>query len=413
MSSFTLAAEAYAECGVDVEQALARLAKIPISLHCWQGDDVNGFENGGSPLSGGIQTTGNYPGKARNSREVMDDLDVVYSLIPGAKRLSLHAIYAIADGSVERDRLEPEHFEAWLQWGKARSIHLDFNPTLFSHPMHKDGMTLAHPDKEVRQYWIRHVKACRKISAYLGEQQGTPCLHNIWLPDGLKDLPADRLGPRQRLVEALDEILSVKYDKDFILDAVESKVFGIGLESYTVGSNEFYLLYAATRGINALLDSGHYHPTETVADKIPSILAFFDKVALHVTRAVRWDSDHVVLLDDETKEIAKEIIRNDADGRVLIGLDYFDASINRVAAWIVGARSMQKALLSALLIPYKRLKELQDSQNFTKLMVLNEEIKTMPLGAVWDEYCRRQGVLGADWFAKVQEYEKNVLSKRS
>jgi L-rhamnose isomerase len=383
-----------------------------VSLHCWQGDDIRGFEAGAGGASGGIQTTGNYPGKARNKDELMADLDVVYSLIPGTKRLSLHAIYAISTVPVARDKLEPQHFDPWLAWAKERGIKLDFNPTLFSHPMAAEGMTLAHPDKAVRDFWIRHVKATRKIAAYMGEKQGSPCLHNTWIPDGLKDVPADRLGPRIRLRDALDEIFAVKYDKKYIIDAVESKVFGIGLESYTVGSSEFYLNYAATRGINALLDNGHYHPTESVADKIPSMLAFFDKVALHVTRGVRWDSDHVVLFEDEVKEIAKEIVRNKAEERVLIGLDYFDASINRVGAWVIGARNMQKALLYAFLMPHEALTKLQDARNFSKLMAIQEEIKTLPFGAVWDEYLAREHIAGSDWFAGVEKYELEVLAKR-
>ncbi len=409
---YDIAKSLYKKWGVDTDAAIEKCSRIPVSLHCWQGDDVSGFENKSSSLSGGIQTTGNYPGKARNSEELLADLDVVYSLIPGSKRINLHAIYLIADEKVERDQIQPKHFDKWLEWAKRRDIKIDFNPTLFSHPKAKDGLTLSHPDKEIRDFWIRHVKASRKIAAYIGEKQGSPCLNNIWIPDGFKDIPADRMGPRVRLKESLDEIFSVKYDKKFIIDAVESKVFGIGVESYTVGSNEFYLSYAATRGINALLDNGHYHPTETVSDKIPSLLTFFDKVALHVTRPVRWDSDHVVLFEDEIKEIAKEIIRNNAEERVLIGLDYFDASINRVSAWVVGARNMQKALLNALLMPHSLLKEMQDKGNFSKLMVMQEELKTLPFGAVWDEYLSRQKVAGSDWFEKVEKYEKQILSNR-
>jgi L-rhamnose isomerase len=290
---------------------------------------------------------------------------------------------------------------------------IDFNPTLFSHPMAASGLTLSSPDKTIRDFWIRHVKACRKIAAYIGEKQGSPCLHNIWIPDGLKDVPADRLGPRQRLKESLDEILFVKYDRNHIIDVVESKVFGIGLESYTVGSADFYLGYAAKAGINVLLDNGHYHPTELVSDKIPSLLLFFDKIALHVTRGVRWDSDHVVLFEDEVKEIAKEIIRNNAVDRVLIGLDYFDASINRIAAWVTGARNMQKALLNALLLPHGELKKLQDAGDFSKLLVCQEELKTLPFGAVWDEYLKRQKIAGADWYTAVEKYENDVLKLRT
>jgi L-rhamnose isomerase len=398
--------------GVDTEEAMKRCARIPVSLHCWQGDDVSGLEQGRGALSGGIQATGNYPGKARNKDELFKDLEFAYSFIPGKKRLNLHAMYAVSEDPVPRDRLESRHFEAWLAWAGERGIGIDFNPSLFSHPLAAGGMTLSHPDKEIRDFWIRHVKACRKIAAYIGEQQGSPCLNDIWIPDGLKDIPADRLGPRQRLREALDEIFSVKYDPRFIVDAVESKVFGIGLESYTVGSAEFYLSYAATRGVNALMDNGHYHPTELVSDKIPSLLLFFDKIALHITRPVRWDSDHVVLFEDELKEIAKEIIRNQAEDRVLIGLDYFDASINRIAAWVIGARNAQKALLWALLMPHAELKALQDSGNFTKLMVMQEEFKTLPFGEVWNEYLVREKAPGGGWYGKVEEYEKNVLSQR-
>ncbi|GHV88163.1 L-rhamnose isomerase [Spirochaetia bacterium] len=408
---YETARKKYQAWGIDTEQAIKKCGDIPVSLHCWQGDDVMGFEQGSGGASGGIQTTGNYPGRARNGKELMADLEFAYSLIPGKKRLNLHAIYAISDTPVERDAIEPRHFDPWLEWAARRGIDLDFNPTLFSHPRASDGLTLSHPDKAVRDFWIRHVKACRRIAAYLGEKQGTPCLNNIWIPDGLKNPPADRLTPRIRLRDSLDEIFLVKYDKRHIIDAAESKVFGIGLESYTVGSSEFYLGYAATRGINVLLDSGHFHPTELVSDKIPAMLAFFEKVPLHVTRAVRWDSDHVVLFEDETKEIACEIIRNKAEDRVLIGLDYFDASINRIAAWVTGTRNMQKALLNALLIPHDDLKALQDAGNFTKLLVMQEELKTLPLGAVWEEYLARQGI-AAGWYAAVEQYERDVLQKR-
>jgi L-rhamnose isomerase len=342
----------------------------------------------------------------------MADLDFVFGLIPGTKRLNLHAMYAIGE-AVGRDVLTPAHFTPWLEWARERGIGIDMNPTLFSHPMVKDGLTLSHPALPVRDYWICHVKACREIAADIGKAQGSPCLNNIWIPDGFKDVPADRLGPRIRLRDSLDEIFAVKYDKAYIIDAVESKLFGIGLESYTVGSSEFYLAYAATRGINALLDSGHFHPTEKVADKIPALLAFFDKVALHISRGVHWDSDHGVLFDDAVRDIAVEIIRNHAEERVLIGLDYFDASINRLAAWAVGARNTQKALLSALLMPHNAQRELQDRGHFSRLMVCLEELKTLPFSAVWDEYLVRQGVAGAEWFRKVENYELDVLYKRA
>ena len=402
----------YKKWGVDTEDALERCAAIPLSLHCWQGDDVTGFEKNAGPLSGGIQTTGNYPGKARNKDELMKDLDFVYSLIPGAKRLNLHAHYAITDAAVSRDMVEPEHFKPWLTWAKQRGIGLDFNATPFSHPMASSGLTLSSPDRKIREYWIRHCKATRKIAAFFGENQGSPALHDIWIPDGLKDIPADRLGPRERLRDALDEIYAVKYSRDHIVDVVESKLFGIGLESYTSGSSEFYIAYAASRGIYVLLDNGHYHPTELVSDKISALLSLFDKVALHVTRSVHWDSDHVVLFEDEVKEIAKEIIRNRAEKRVLIGLDYFDAGINRIAAWAVGARNFQKALLWALLIPHGELKALQDSENYSKLMVMQEELKTLPFGDIWEEYLGRQKTPGRDWYGLVEKYEEETLKKR-
>lgn len=407
---YQAAKQEYAAFGVDTEQAIKRLSAIPVSLHCWQGDDVQGFLNKDA-LSGGIQTTGNYPGKARNFEELKKDLEVAFSLIPGKKRLNLHAIYAVSDKKVELDKLTIKEFEPWLDWALPKGIAIDFNPTFFSHPMVKDGLTLSSPDKKVRDFWIAHAKACRAIAAEIGKRQGSPCLHNTWIPDGLKDVPSDRLAPRMRLKESLDEIFSVKYPKEYILDSVESKVFGIGVESYTVGSSEFYMNYAAKNDILCLLDNGHYHPTEVVSDKIPSMLAFYDKVALHVTRGVRWDSDHVVLFEDELKEIAKEIVRNNADQRVLIGLDYFDASINRISAWVVGDRNMHKALLYALLLPNEKLKKMQDAGNFTELMYETEQTKTMPFGAVWEEYLRRQNV-PARWFETVRKYEKEVLSLR-
>lgn len=412
-SQFDYAKKRYEEFGVDISAALEKLAEIPISIHCWQGDDVIGFENTGE-LTGGIATTGNYPGKARCYQELMADFDKAISLIPGKKRISLHASYAITDEPVGRDALEPKHFEKWLEYAKSRGLGVDFNPTFFSHPLAADSLTLSNPNDEIRNFWIRHAKACRKIAAYFGKELGTPCVNNIWVPDGYKDIPADRLSPRLRLKDSLDEIYSVEYDEKYIIDAVESKVFGIGLESYTVGSSEFYLNYAAGRkGVYNLLDNGHYHPTEFVSDKIPALLAFAEKLPLHVTRAVRWDSDHVVLFEDELKEIAKEIVRCDALDRVLIGLDYFDASINRIAAWIIGTRSMQKALLSALLMPHKMLAELQDAGNFTKIMMVNEEMKTLPFGEIWQQYCLTQNVPGdMSWFDEVMEYEKTVLRKR-
>ena len=409
--AFELAKKQFAAFGVDAEAALERVAKIPVSIHCWQGDDIHGFVGSGE-LTGGIQTTGNYPGAARNPAELMADFDEVLKLVPGKKRINLHAIYAISDKPVEMDKLHYDQFEKWVEYAQARGIGIDFNPTLFSHPMVVDGLTLSSPKKEVREYWINHVKACRAVSAEIGKRLGTPCLCNLWIADGFKDTPADRLGPRLRLKESLDEIYSVKYPAEYLVDSVESKVFGIGVESYTTGSNEFYQNYAAKSGVCCLLDNGHYHPLEYVSDKIPSLLAFYDKVALHVTRGVRWDSDHVIRLEDEILEIAKEIIRNGADEKVLIGLDYFDASINRVAAWVTGARNMQRALLIAALQPHAQMKKLQDEAKFTDLLVLSEEIKTLPYGAVWEEYLRRQNTPGSEWFGEVRKYEKEVLSKR-
>lgn len=402
----------YSRIGVNTDAAIEKLSKIKISIHCWQGDDINGFEGSGG-ASGGIATTGNYPGKARTPEELMSDLDKALSLIPGKNKINLHAIYAITDEKVGRNELRPEHFAKWAEFAKERGLGIDFNPTLFSHPMAADGLTLSHPDKKVRDYWIQHCQACRKIAEYFGKELGQPCLNNIWIPDGYKDIPADRLGPRQRLKDSLDEIFSQQVDSRYVIDCVESKVFGIGLESYTVGSHEFYMNYAAKNNIYYLLDNGHYHPTETVSDKIPSMLLFADKLALHITRPVHWDSDHVVLLDDELKEIAKEIVRCDALDRVLIGLDYFDASINRISAWVVGTRNLQKALLYAMLMPHDRLKTMQNEANFTELMVMNEELKVYPFGDIWNRFCELNNVpQREDWFQTVLEYEKDVLSKR-
>ncbi len=411
---YELAKEQYGKLGVDTEAVLETLKNIPISMHCWQGDDVIGFDHDG-PLTGGIQTTGNYPGKARTPEELMADIEKAFSLIPGKHKVNLHACYAIFEEGefVDRDKLETKHFAKWVEFGKKNGVAFDFNPTCFSHSMAEDGLTLSSPDEKVRKFWVEHCKACIRISEYLATEQGSPCAMNIWIPDGMKDVPADRLGPRARFKQSLDEILAIPYDKEKVLVCLESKVFGIGMESYTVGSSEFTLSYAAKNGIISLLDNGHYHPTEVVSDKIPSMLLFNDKIALHVTRGVRWDSDHVVLLDDETKEIAKEIVRNDAIDRVLLALDYFDASINRIAAWVIGMRNMQKALLYALLSPNKKLKALQDEGKFTELMMQQEEIKTYPFGDIWNEFCERNGVpVGESWFKDVEEYEENVLLKR-
>lgn len=408
------AREMYQKIGVDTDKAIEKLMATPISIHCWQGDDVIGFD-GSDSLSGGISTTGNYPGRARTPEELMADFDKAISLIPGKHRINLHASYAIMDGEkVDRNKLEPKHFQKWIDFAKERGMGIDFNPTFFSHPMVKDNLTLSHPDEAVRNFWIEHGIACRRIAAYIGKELGTPCLNNIWIPDGYKDIPADRLGPRARLKDSLDKILAEPLDKKYVLDAVESKVFGIGLEAYTVGSHEFYMNYAAKNNILCLLDNGHYHPTEMVSDKIPSMLLFYDKLALHVTRPMRWDSDHVVLFDDETREIAKEIVRCDALDRVMIGLDYFDASINRVAAWVVGTRNMQKALLYALLMPHACLKKMQDEADYTDMMMQMEELKTYPFGDVWDYVCEQNSVpVKEDWMKVVKDYEKDVLSKRS
>ena len=408
------AKELYKEIGVDTDKAIESLKNYKISMHCWQGDDVMGFDNDG-PLTGGIQTTGNYPGRARTPEELMADIDKVLSLVAGKHKINLHACYAIfEDGNrVDRDAIKPEHFKKWVEFAKERGLGLDFNPTFFSHKMVKDNLTLSSPDEEVRKFWIRHGQACIKISEYFATELGQPCLMNIWIPDGYKDIPADRVAPRRRFKESLDEILSIDYDKSKVLVCLESKVFGIGVESYTVGSSEFTINYAASKGILPLMDNGHYHPTEVVSDKISSMLLFNDKMALHVTRPVRWDSDHVVLFDDETKEIAKEIVRNDAMDKVLVGLDYFDASINRISAWTVGMRNFQKAMLYALLSPNEKLKNLQEEGKLTELMMLQEEVKTYPLGAVWDYFCETNGVpQRSEWYKEVEKYEKEVLSKR-
>ncbi|MEG1426219.1 MAG: L-rhamnose isomerase [Oscillospiraceae bacterium] len=403
----------YETLGVDTEQAIAKLREIPISIHCWQGDDVIGFENSGASLSGGIQATGNYPGKARNFQELKADFTEAIHLIPGKKRINLHAFYGVfGSESVDRDAIEYRHFAPWVDFAKEQNLGIDFNPTFFSHSMVKNGLTLSSPDEEVRGFWVRHGIACRRIAQKISEELGSPVLNNVWIPDGFKDVPADRLSPRLRLKKSLDEIFEEELPG--VIDCVESKVFGIGLEAFTVGSNEFYMAYAAThKGVYNLLDNGHYHPTEMVSDKISSLLTFFDKLPLHVTRPVRWDSDHVVLFEDELREIAKEIVRNNATERVLIGLDFFDASINRVAAWVIGTRNMQKALLWALLMPHASMKRLQDTAQFTQLMMLSEELKTAPFGDVWEEYCRRQGVPENEaWFAEVQKYETEILLKR-
>lgn len=410
---YEAAKEIYRAAGVDTDAALEALKNIPVSMHCWQGDDVIGFDGAGA-LSGGIQATGNYPGRARTPEELMADMDEALSLIPGTHRINLHASYAVFEEGewADRDKLEPKHFAKWVEFAKERGLGIDFNPTLFSHAK-AENATLSSEVLEIRKFWIDHVKACIRISEYFAKELGTPCTMNIWIPDGFKDIPADRTAPRARLKDSLDQILSIDYDKSSVFVAVESKVFGIGMESCTVGSHEFYMNYASKNDILCLLDSGHYHPTEVVSDKISSMLLFFDKVALHVTRPVRWDSDHVVLFDDETRAIAGEIIRGGAD-RVLLALDFFDASINRISAWVVGMRNMQKALLNALLLPSARMVELQNNRQFTELMMLSEEMKTYPLGDVWDYFCEQNGApVKEAWFEEVKRYEADVLAKRS
>ena len=409
MSRYEEAKKIYASLGVDTDKAIETLKNVTVSVHCWQGDDVVGFDSG-EALSGGIQTTGNYPGKASTPHELMQDMDKAFSLMPGKKKLNIHACYAIGE-NIDRSDLKEEHFKPWIDFAKERGMGIDFNPTFFSHPMVKENLTLSSPDDEVRKYWIKHGQCCVKLSEYFANETGEPCVMNIWIPDGYKDVPADRMGPRARFKDSLDEILSVPYDKSKVYITLESKVFGIGLEAYTVGSAEFALSYADYKGITPLMDNGHYHPTEMVSDKISSLLLFNEKIALHVTRPMRWDSDHVVLFDDETKEIAREIVRNDALDRVFIATDYFDASINRISAWVTGIRNVHKALLFALLQPNAKLKELQESDNMTELMVLQEELKTAPLGDVWNEYLASEG-LGNDYLTEIKAYEKDVLSKR-
>lgn len=411
ITRYESAKEIYSKLDIDTEVAIKTLNEIKISMHCWQGDDVGGFESN-KELSGGIQTTGNYPGKANNPEQLMADIEKTLSLIPGKHRINLHASYAIFDGKpVDRDQLENKHFSKWVEFAKKYDLGLDFNPTFFSHPL-SESATLSSEDEKIRAFWIEHGKRCIRISEYFAKELGTPTLMNIWIPDGYKDTPADRLAPRARLKDSLDQILSIEYDKTLVNIAVESKVFGIGMESYTVGSHEFYMNYAAKNDILCLLDNGHFHPTEKVSDKISSMLMFFDKVALHVTRPVRWDSDHVVILDDEIKEIAKEIIINGHE-KTIIGLDFFDASINRIAAWVIGMRNMQKALLIALLTPHQKLAQLQKDRKLTELLMLQEELKTLPFGDIWQELCNRSGIEASyKWFNEIDKYETEVLLKR-
>jgi len=413
--AYILARERYAGLGVNADQAIEMLKGVSLSLHCWQGDDVGGFENTGEGLSGGIAATGNYPGKARTADELRKDLDKAYSLIPGKHRLNLHAIYAETGGKrVERDELAPEHFKNWADWAKLNQHGLDFNPTLFSHPLAASGFTLASYDPAVRRFWIDHCIACRKIGEYFGQTLGTPCVTNIWIPDGFKDTPVDRKTPRAMLKESLDAVLAQPINPSFNLDAVEGKLFGLGAESYTVGSHEFYLGYAVSKNVLLCLDAGHFHPTETIADKLSAVLVYVPEVLLHVSRGVRWDSDHVVAYTDDLQAIAQEIVRGEYLQRVHIGLDYFDASINRVAAWAIGSRNTLRALLAALLEPIGMMKELEISGNYTKRLALLEELKGMPFGAVWDYYCMTQGVpVGLGFMDEIQAYESGELAKRA
>ena len=417
MSRYDEAKQIYAKYGVDTDKAIEKLKNISVSLHCWQGDDVRGFDTDpNKPLTGGIQTTGNYPGRASTPEELMEDIDEVLKLIPGKIKLNLHSSYAIFDDEnpwVDRDKIEPKHFKKWVDFCKERGLGCDFNPTFFSHPK-CDPLTLSSPNEETRKFWIEHGKACIRISNYLAKELGEPCVMNIWTGDGFKDIPADRIGPRERYRNSIDEILSEPYDFNMVKPCVESKVFGIGVEAYTVGSAEFALGYAAVNKDKCipLMDNGHYHPTEVVSDKISALLTFFPEIALHITRPIRWDSDHVVLFDDETKEIAKEIVRCcGLDGKVNIALDYFDASINRISAWVTGVRNVQKALLFALLEPSNSLENMQNNSDFTQLMIVQEELKTAPFGDIWNEYLERENT-PVEYFAEVKRYEQEVLSKR-
>ena len=415
MTRYESAKAIYKKYGIDTDKVIEKLKTVPISIHCWQGDDVIGFDHDG-PLTGGIQTTGNYPGKATTPEQLMADIDKVLQLCPGKKKLNLHACYEIFEEGefVDRDKIEPKHFKKWVDFAKERDMGIDFNPTFFSHDKVKNGLTLASPDKDIRDFWIEHGRACIRISEYFANETGVPCVMNIWTGDGMKDIPADRMGPRKLYKESIEKILEEPFDKQKVKPCVESKVFGIGVESYTCGSAEFTLSFAATHeGCLPLMDNGHYHPTEVVSDKIPALLCFFDEIALHITRGVRWDSDHVVAYDDETREMAKEIVRSDALDRVYMALDYFDASINRIAAWTVGIRNWQKALLNAMLTPSRMLKELQDEGDYTKLFVYQEEIKNLPVSDVWAQYCESCNVTADEtWFDEVKKYEEEVLLKR-
>jgi L-rhamnose isomerase len=413
-AAFRPAQERYGKRGVDVARALKALSRAPVSLHCWQGDDVAGFETDPTALGGGLVATGNYPGKARTPDELRADLELALSLIPGRHRVNLHAIYGEFGGRrVDRDGIGPEHFAEWIAWAKALKLGLDFNPTCFSHPKAADGCTLSHRDRGIRQFWIEHCRRCRRIGAVMGRALGSPCVANLWIPDGAKDTPADRRGPRERLRESLDAVFAAKLDSRHVLDSVEPKLYGIGSESYVVGSHEFYLGYAVSRGKLLCLDAGHYHPTESIADKLSSVLEFLPEILLHVSRGVRWDSDHVVILNDDLLAIAREIVANAYLDRVHLGLDYFDASINRIAAWVIGARNLLRALLMALLEP-PGIKAAEAAGDLTSRLALQEEARTLPFGAVWDFYCETQGVpVGEAWLAQVNRYERAVLARRT
>ena len=413
-SAYAIARESYAQIGVDTEAAIERLKNVSISMHCWQGDDVGGFEGTGAELGSGLAVTGNYPGRARSPEELRNDLEVAYSLIPGRHRLNLHASYGEFPAKVDRDAMNVSHFQGWIDWAKGNGVALDFNPTYFAHPLAADGFTLAHQDPGVRQFWIDHGIACRKIAAAMGETQGSPCINNVWIPDGYKESPANRSSPRARLLQALDAVFAEPLDPKLILDAVECKLFGIGSESYVVGSHEFYLGYAITRKKLLCLDAGHFHPTEGIADKISSVLLYVPELLLHVSRGVRWDSDHVVTFSDELLAITQEVVRGNFLNRVHIGMDYFDASINRIAAWVIGSRNLLKGLLLAMLEPQERMRQAEIDGDYTTRLALMEELKSMPYAAVWDYHCLRSEVpVGIAWLAQVQKYESDVLVKRS
>ena len=412
--AYEVAKKRYSEIGVDTDAVLKKLQDVKISMHCWQGDDVHGFWNEDGELTGGILSTGNYPGAARTPEELRQDIEKAYSLIPGKHKLNLHAIYLDTDEKVDLDEIEPRHFQKWVDWAKEHQVGLDFNPTFFSHPMMKDGFTLSSPDPKVRAFWIEHGKRSRRVAEYFGKELGETCYTNFWVPDGFKDNPVDRLTPRKRLMESLDEIFSEDIDERYNKDAVESKLFGIGAEAYTVGSHEFYMGYGLTRGKMILLDAGHFHPTETISNKLSSLALFSKGVMLHVSRPVRWDSDHVVIMDDELQEIAKEIVRNDLLEKAVIGLDFFDATINRIAAWVVGMRNTQKALLKALLEPTEDLRAIELEQDLTKRLVVTEELKDFPYADVWNYFCEINSVpVGLAWYNEVKAYEEQVLSKRN